>query len=104
MERAWKWHVNRWCGGHCWPPFCSCSYWCWQPTCSRMPYAMHLTRAHVPAEHRDNDPMTQPLLKLDNLTVRLGRGAGAIRPVDGVSLEIQRGETYSLLGESGCGK
>ena len=65
---------------------------------------MHLTRAHVPAEHRDNDPMTQPLLKLDNLTVRLGRGAGAIRPVDGVSLEIQRGETYSLLGESGCGK
>ncbi|MDH3985053.1 MAG: ATP-binding cassette domain-containing protein, partial [Gammaproteobacteria bacterium] len=48
--------------------------------------------------------MTQPLLKLDNLGVRLGQGKGAIRPVDGVSLEIQRGETYSLLGESGCGK
>jgi len=48
--------------------------------------------------------MTQPLLKLENLTVRLGQGERAIRPVDGVSLEIHRGQTYSLLGESGCGK
>ena len=48
--------------------------------------------------------MTQALLTLKNLTVRLGHGEGAIRPVDGVSLEIRRGETYSLLGESGCGK
>ena len=48
--------------------------------------------------------MTQPLLKLDNLAVRLGHGDAAIRPVDGVSLEIHKGETYSLLGESGCGK
>lgn len=65
---------------------------------------MHLTRARVLAEYRDNYPMTEPLLKLENLMVRLGRGEGAIRPVDGVSLEIHRGETYSLLGESGCGK
>jgi len=48
--------------------------------------------------------MTQPLLKLENVTVRLGQGEGAICPVDDVSLEIHRGETYSLLGESGCGK
>jgi peptide/nickel transport system ATP-binding protein len=65
---------------------------------------MHLTRARVPGENREDYPMTEALLKLENLTVRLGSGAGAIRPVDAVSLEIQRGETYAMLGESGCGK
>lgn len=34
----------------------------------------------------------------------LGRTAGYIKAVDGVSFEIQRGETLALVGESGCGK
>jgi peptide/nickel transport system ATP-binding protein len=48
--------------------------------------------------------MKQPLLKLDNLSVRIGSGARAVRPVDDVSFTINKGETYALLGESGCGK
>ncbi len=29
---------------------------------------------------------------------------GAIKAVDGVSLEIEKGQFFSLLGPSGCGK
>jgi len=48
--------------------------------------------------------MTHPLLSIENLSVQLGHGPGSIRPVDDVSFSIRRGETFALLGESGCGK
>jgi oligopeptide/dipeptide ABC transporter ATP-binding protein len=35
---------------------------------------------------------------------RSGGGRAEIRAVDGVSLDIRRGETLGLVGESGCGK
>ena len=34
----------------------------------------------------------------------IDRTVGHVYAVDGVSLTIDRGETYGLVGESGCGK
>jgi oligopeptide/dipeptide ABC transporter ATP-binding protein len=47
------------------------------------------------------------LLEVDDLHVTFGRGRrgrNVVRAVDGVSLQIRRGETLGLVGESGCGK
>ncbi len=55
--------------------------------------------------------MNPPLLEIRNLKVHFparggfwGRVRGTVKAVDGVSLEIDRGETLGLVGESGCGK
>jgi ABC-type glutathione transport system ATPase component len=47
--------------------------------------------------------MTRPLLEVRGLSVEFQRAMG-IRAVDGVDLEIRRGETLGLIGESGSGK
>jgi oligopeptide transport system ATP-binding protein len=50
------------------------------------------------------------LLELDGLVKRfpvrdaLGRRAGAVHAVDGVSLSVAQGEVLAIVGESGCGK
>ncbi|ROR32004.1 ABC transporter ATP-binding protein [Inmirania thermothiophila] len=46
----------------------------------------------------------EALLEVRGLAVRIGEGARAVRPVDGVDLAVRRGEVVALLGESGCGK
>ncbi len=52
-----------------------------------------------------------PLLSVSQLTKHFpirrglfGRNGGAVRAVDGVSLDVARGETLGIVGESGCGK
>jgi peptide/nickel transport system ATP-binding protein len=59
---------------------------------------------------------TVPMLRVTNLKrvfdvsppwlnrVLEGKGKSIVRAVDGVSFEINKGETFSLVGESGCGK
>ncbi len=44
------------------------------------------------------------MLDVDSLKVELDADAGLVRAIDGLRLSIQRGETFALVGESGCGK
>ncbi len=48
--------------------------------------------------------MTEPLLRIDDLRTWLDTADGAVKAVDGVDLTLERGQTFALLGESGCGK
>jgi len=43
-------------------------------------------------------------IDIDALVVELDADAGIVRAIDGLALAIERGETFALVGESGCGK
>jgi oligopeptide/dipeptide ABC transporter ATP-binding protein len=45
-----------------------------------------------------------PLLEIHDLVVRFDGPEGPARAVDGLTLAVERGETYALVGESGSGK
>jgi len=58
------------------------------------------------------DPQGQPLVRARGLTkhfpitrgIVVRRAIGAVKAVDGIDLEIHRGETLGIVGETGCGK
>ena len=45
-----------------------------------------------------------PILEVNDLKKHYGAKGAEVKAVDGVSLRVMRGETLSLVGESGCGK
>ncbi|WP_017573066.1 ABC transporter ATP-binding protein [Nocardiopsis halotolerans] len=56
------------------------------------------------ASASDAIPAAEPAISLTGVVKAFRSGTETVRAVDGVDLEIGRGEFFSLLGPSGCGK
>jgi oligopeptide/dipeptide ABC transporter ATP-binding protein len=47
---------------------------------------------------------TEKLLEVRDLSVRIARDEGVVRPLNGVSFSLDAGQAVGIVGESGCGK
>jgi peptide/nickel transport system ATP-binding protein len=51
-----------------------------------------------------NKKTQSPVLKIEDLAIAYKVRGGEVEAVQDVSLDIQKGESYGIVGESGCGK
>src|SRR5918912_2800931 len=58
----------------------------------------------VTEQTRNGSANGRPLLEIKDLKKYFRVGRANLKAVDGISLEIKKGETFGLVGESGCGK
>ena len=58
-------------------------------------------RTRPVALHR---PQRGPLVTIERVSKRFGRGRGAVQALDPIDLVLARGTTTALVGPSGCGK
>jgi oligopeptide/dipeptide ABC transporter ATP-binding protein len=70
-----------------------------------------VTESSSPGKPAGEQATAQPLLRLDRVSKEfsvtagvLQRKVGAVKAVTEVSIDIRPGETFGLVGESGCGK
>lgn len=48
--------------------------------------------------------MNESILTIKNMTIQMYTPNGIVQPVEKLSLNLKRGEVFTLVGESGCGK
>ena len=53
---------------------------------------------------RHDTPVEPPLLSVRDLRVTFGSGDRTVHAVNGISYDLERGDTLGVVGESGCGK
>src|SRR6185436_19494651 len=69
-----------------------------EPVRRRDPRRLRSAGAHV------TEPVNESVLDVTNLKTSLDTPRGELRAVDGVDIELRKGECFALVGESGSGK
>ncbi len=65
---------------------------------------MRIQKQAIAERGRSPGETEGPVLKVENLTLYFRASAGVVQAVEGVSFELARGRSLTIVGESGCGK